>query len=107
VTVEYFNQTFEITRYDGHRRFVVNTPEGYDINVNTAMHAWVRACANPTSITDIADALAAGLLVPGSEGSSYRYVATVDGRRWLIKNAMANGASEREAINGLDCIDGA
>jgi hypothetical protein len=102
--VEYSHQTFEITRV---KRYIMNTPEGYDINVNEAMHAWVRACANPTSITDVAAALAAGLLIPGGEKAAHRYVATLDGRRWLIKNAMANGASEREAINSLDYIDGA
>lgn len=75
------------------------------IDIDDAMHTWLRWCANPLRVTDVAAAIAAGLLTTG--GDHYRYIATPAGREWLIANAIANGATRSEAIMGLDYIEGA
>lgn len=75
------------------------------IDVDDAMHTWLRWCANPPRITDVAAAIGAGMLLPG--GDHFRFVATDKGREWLIANAITNGASRTEAIMSLDYIDGA
>lgn len=72
-------------------------------DIDDAMYAWLRACANPT-LTEVVPAVVAGLLIP-SEGP-YRYVTTDKGRAWLIKNAIINGASAVEAEHGVDYLDG-
>lgn len=76
------------------------------LDIDAAMDSWVAACANPRSI-DVAAAVGAGLLIPGSDESGYRFIATAKGREWLIANAIANGATRSEAIMGIDYIDGA
>ena len=77
------------------------------VDVNDAMHAWLRACANPRRASDVAAAVCAGLLQPGEAEGRHRYVATLEGRKWLIANAIANGATEAEAHAGIELIDGA
>lgn len=67
------------------------------------MYSFVRDCGNP-SASDAAEAVIAGLIVPGT--GAYRYVTTKAGNEWLIANAVANGSTRREAIDSLDYLDG-
>lgn len=78
-----------------------------DPNVNEAMHAFVTAGGNPSSI-DAAPAVVAGLLKPARlTAGGTRYVCTHEGRRWLALTAEQNGATPTEALHSLDYIDGA
>lgn len=74
-------------------------------DVNAAMRAWVRACANPKPL-DVQEAVVAGLLEP-STNPAYRYTATPLGRQWLLEDQLGNGATVAEAHLALDHIDGA
>lgn len=89
----------------------------YPAGVSNAMHCWLKHCAGSRGhrarrfhgglrSIDVLDATTAGLLIPAPEHSNLLYVATAEGREWLVANAINNGSSEAEALASLDFLEG-
>lgn len=105
--MEYSAQTFELTAVPLAALKTAMPDPIHSIDADDAMHAWLRACSNPLTVTEVAAAIAAGLIIADPENIWSLYTATTAGRKWLVANAIANGSTEREAIDSLDYIEGA
>ena len=78
----------------------------FKADIDDAMQTWVRECSLPRRTSDVAAAVAAGLLNPRGVDEP-GYVCTESGRAWLVANALDNGADADEAARCVDYIDGA